>query len=155
VTAAVANLGGENENGAFDTTVSVEEEGRANEKAGLFPPNENAAELVVTAAELGVVVTPKTGVVVEVGVAAATPNLIVAGADVVTGVGVEKLKVGAAEAGVVVAAGTPNFMPLNAGAPVDENMKPVLAGVVVTVVVLNAVVVVEATDATEGIPNFI
>jgi hypothetical protein len=151
-------LGGENENGAFDTTVSVEEEGRANEKAGLFPPNENAAELVVTAAELGVVVTPKTGVVVEVGVAAATPNLIVAGADVVTGVGVEKLKVGAAEAGVVVAAGTPNFMPLNAGAPVDgvdENMNPVLAGVVVTVVVLNAVVVVEATDATEGIPNFI
>jgi hypothetical protein len=158
VTAAVANLGGENENGAFDTTVSVEEEGRANEKAGLFPPNENAAELVVTAAELGVVVTPKTGVVVEVGVAAATPNLIVAGADVVTGVGVEKLKEGAAEAGVVAAAGTPNFMPLNAGAPVegvDENVNPVLAGVVVTVVVLNAVVVVEATDATEGIPNFI
>lgn len=161
MTAAVANLGGENENGAFDTTVSVEEEGRANEKAGLFPPNENAAELVVTAAELGVVVTPKTGVVVEVGVAAATPNLIVAGADVVTGVGVEKLKEGAAEAGVVAAAGTPNFMPLNAGAPVDgvdgvdENVNPVLEGVVVTVVVLNAVVVVEATDATEGIPNFI
>lgn len=151
-------MGGENENGAFDTTVSVEEEGRANEKAGLLPPNENAAELVVTAAELGVVVTPKTGVVVEVGVAAATPNLIVAEADVVTGVGVEKLKEDAVEAGVVVAAGTPNFMPLNAGAPVegvDENVNPVLAVVVVTVVVLNAVVVVEATDATEGIPNFI
>lgn len=157
--AAIANLGGENENGALDTTVSVEDEGSANEKAGLVTPNENAVELVVTATELeGVVVTPKTGVAaVVVGVAAATPNLMEVGVDVVAGVVVAKLKAGAVVAGVAVAAGTPNFMPLNAVAAVDvdENENPVAGTVVTGVVVLNAVVVVEATDDTEGIPNFI
>ena len=99
--AAVVNLGGENENGALDTTVSVVDEGRVNEKAGLATPNENAVELVVTATELvGVVVTPKTGVAVEVGVAAATLNGIEAEADVVTGV--EKLKAGAVDAKLVL-----------------------------------------------------
>ena len=158
--AAVVNLGGENENGALDTTVSVVDEGRVNEKAGLATPNENAVELVVTATELvGVVVTPKTGVAVEVGVAAATLNSIEAEADVVTGV--EKLKAGAVDAGVVAAAGTPNFMPLNAVAPVegvDEKENPVVAAteaVVTATAVLNALVVVEATVETEGIPNFI
>ena len=160
--AAVVNLGGENENGALDTTVSVVDEGRVNEKAGLATPNENAVELVVTATELvGVVVTPKTGVAVEVGVAvlAATLNGIEAEADVVTGV--EKLKAGAVDAGVVAAAGTPNFMPLNAVAPVegvDEKENPVVAAteaVVTATAVLNALVVVEATVETEGIPNFI
>ncbi len=185
VTGAVVNLGGENENGALDTTVSVEEDGRVNEKAGLAAPNENPEELVVAGIELGVPVVPKPveavdAVAPNAGVeAGAVTGAVVkekpkvgATAAVVTGAVVDiKPKVGAAvatgavvvekpRAGAADEVGTPNFIPvkeLDPAAGVDANENPVLAGaVVVTVVVLKpAAGVVGATDVAGGMPNFI
>lgn len=56
MTGAVTNFGGENENGALETTVSAEDAGRENEKEGLDAPKEKLGAVAVEAAELGVTI---------------------------------------------------------------------------------------------------
>ena len=124
-------MGGEKENGALDTTVSVEEDGSVNEKAGLLVPNENPDALVVTGTKLGMIGVPKpVGAVVDlVGV---TPNAGVETGAVTAVDAEEKLKAGTACATDEV--GTPNLIPANelaAVVGVAEKENPVLAGVVV------------------------
>ena len=146
-------MGGEKENGALDTTVSVEEDGSVNEKAGLLVPNENPDALVVTGTKLGMIGVPKpVGAVVDlVGV---TPNAEVETGAVTAVDAEEKLKAGAACAADEV--GTPNFIPANelaAVVGVAEKENPVLAGVVVEGVILKPEA--GAVDVAGGMPNFI
>lgn len=70
MTGAVTNFGGENENGALETTFSVEDAGRENEKEGLDVPNAKLGVVVVEAVVLGVTVgvTKPRPVVVDEGV---------------------------------------------------------------------------------------